>query len=97
MNPDLPVAKPGCANPGLLNPGVGAGVLGVSVRSIGAAVMGAVRVVGGAEFVMLPRLPMELPPPKRASDTAGASNMLATAMAANRREPRPVMFLTLYC
>jgi chemotaxis receptor (MCP) glutamine deamidase CheD len=36
------------------------------LRCIGAAVVGAVRVVGGADHVMLPRLPAELPPPARA-------------------------------
>jgi hypothetical protein len=74
----------------------GDGVFGVMVRCIGDAKPGAVFVDGGAENVMLPRLPMELPPPSLASAMAGASNRAVAATAANRREPRPdICFVTL--
>jgi hypothetical protein len=66
---------------------LGDGEFGVIVRSIGEATPGAVRVEGGAENVMLPRLPMELPPPSRASEIVGANSKATTAAVARRREP----------
>ena len=56
----------------------------------------AVRVAGGAEYVLLPRLPNELEPPRRASAMAGASNRATAAVVARRREPLPdIGFVTL--
>jgi hypothetical protein len=73
------------------------GEFGVKVRSIGAAMLGAVRVVGGAENVMLPRLPMELPLPMRASAMAGASRSTTAAAIASKRElARDIWFVTLF-
>jgi hypothetical protein len=92
MNGDLVWAYPGAPKPG-----AGAGEFGVMVRSIGDARLGAVRVIGGAENVMLPRLPIELPPPRRASAMAGASSRAATATTARKREPRPnILRVTLF-
>ena len=63
-------------------------------RCIGAAVPGAVRVDGGGENVKPPRLPIELPPPSRASATAGARAREAAATAARRRrEPLRDIFV----
>src|SRR6185312_349779 len=53
----------------------------VTLRWIGAAVFGAVRVTGGAEKVRTPRLPPEDPPPARALASA-ATRMSAAAIAA---------------
>jgi hypothetical protein len=55
---------------------------GVIERSIGAAVVGAVRVGGGAENVRVPRLPPEKPPPTRAV-ASPATRMNAVAIAAS--------------
>jgi hypothetical protein len=93
MNPDLGAIWPGMPAP----PGMTDGDLGAIDRSIGAAVEGAVRVEGGGEYVLLPRLPMEPPPPSLASAKAGASTRAATAAAVRRREPRPDMVLSLCC
>ncbi len=60
---------------------------------MGDAPLGAVLVEGGGENVMLPRLPMELPPPSRASAAIGASARQIAAVAARRREPREDIFL----
>jgi hypothetical protein len=66
------------------------------VLCIGETKPGAVFVDGGAEKVMLPRLPMDPPLPSRASATAGASARKTTATAARRREPRrDIGFVTL--
>jgi hypothetical protein len=59
----------------------GPGVDGVMVRCIGTA-DGAVLVGAGAESVRLPRLPMELPLPERASASPGASAREKAARAA---------------
>jgi len=60
------VAPPGC----------------VIVRWIGAALLGAVLVLGGAEKVRKPRLPPEKPPPARACASAATSTS-AVAIAAS--------------
>jgi len=92
MNGDL-----GWPYPGVPKPGAGVGEFGVILRCIGEAMPGAVFVDGGAEKVMLPRLPMELPPPSLASTMEGASNKAATATAARIREPRPnILCVTLF-
>jgi hypothetical protein len=59
------------------------------LRCIGIA-EGAVRVLGGAEKVMLPRLPNELPSPARASATAGNSARDRDATLASRRLDRRI-------
>ena len=72
------------------------GADGVMVRSIGAAVVGAVRVGGGAVKVLEPRLPDDVPPPRRASAMAGATSRAMAAEAASKREPRAdIGFVTL--
>ena len=70
----------------------GDGVFGVMLRCIGWAAVGAVRVVGGADQVMLPRLPDELPPPARASAKPGASARLSAATVASRYDVRRMAF-----
>ena len=52
---------------------------------------GTVAVEGGAEYVMLPRLPNELPPPKRASASPGESASARAAMAAISVDVRRIM------
>ena len=47
-------------------------------------------VEGGADHVMPPRLPKDLPPPARASASPGASARLKAAMAANMNEARRI-------
>jgi len=60
------------------------------LRWIGAAVVGAVRVAGGATKVREPRLPKFMPPPTRAS--AGLASMpnasAMAAIAASLRNPK---------
>src|ERR1700712_1211259 len=67
------------------------------LRCIGAAEYGAVLVVGGAENVMLPRLPIELPPPARASASPGARANVRTVMPANRVRLRVISFTLTLC
>src|SRR6185437_11457528 len=62
------------------------------LRCTGAAELGAVLVDGGAEYVMLPRLPNELPPPARASTTAGESARAKAATPARRIRVRGILF-----
>src|SRR6266542_1574017 len=63
----------------------------VTVRWTGAAVVGAVRVAGGAEKVRVPRLPALAPPPARASASVASrphvSATARTAIAMRKREP----------
>jgi hypothetical protein len=73
---------------GAVLPKPGEGLLGVMLRCIGWAVDGAVRVVGGADQVMLPRLPMEPPLPARASASPGTRARLRAATAASRVDDR---------
>jgi hypothetical protein len=55
----------------------------VIVRWIGAALLGAVLVLGGGEKVRKPRLPPEKPPPARACASAATStNAVAIAASA---------------
>src|SRR5689334_11214451 len=68
------------------------GVFGVMLRCIGSAPVGAVRVVGGAEYVRLPRRPDELPPPARASARPGARTSAKAAEPAIRAEVRRIWF-----
>src|SRR6185312_3371080 len=63
------------------------------VRCIGCAVVGAVRVAGGAEYVMLPRLPIEEPPPARAMASPGAR---ARDSATTEATAKPVRFM-VFC
>src|SRR5277367_337511 len=58
------------------------------LRSNGAPELGAVRVEGGADQVMLPRLPNDEPPPARASACEGARISASTAKPASRKEVR---------
>jgi len=51
---------------------------------IGCAVPGAVFVEGGAEYVLLPRLPEEVLPPTRASARPGARASVSAAVAARK-------------
>src|SRR5438309_1365466 len=82
MKGDLAGWKPGCPATGEPTWGeVGVVVL----RCIGCAMPGAVRVEGGAEKVMLPRLPIELLPPARANARPGASARDTAATPARRR------------
>jgi hypothetical protein len=60
------------------------------LRSIGAAELGAVLVRGGAENVMLPRLPNELPPPARASASPGESASARAATPASKTRLRTI-------
>ena len=77
-------------------PAVGADGVGCVIeRCIGCAVMGAVPVVGGAEKVWLPRLPMELLDPARASARPGAKAIAKagrTAITNFVRFMMPVIF-----
>ena len=66
----------------------GAGVFGVMLRWNGAPELGAVRVEGGADQVMLPRLPNDEPPPARASASAGVRINATAAKPASRTEVR---------
>jgi hypothetical protein len=61
---------------------MGAEVEGCVIERWIGAVVGAVGVLGGAENVRMPRLPLEKPPPGRALASA-ASNMNAAAIARN--------------
>ena len=65
-------------------------MLGVKLRCIGWAPYGAVLVEGGADHVMPPRLPKDLPPPARASANPGASARPKATMAANMSEARRI-------
>jgi hypothetical protein len=67
-NPDMKEEERGAIDGAVAppRPGEGVGAEGVIVRCIGCAVVGAVRVAGGGELVMLPLLPMELLLPARA-------------------------------
>jgi hypothetical protein len=58
------------------------------LRCSGPAEYGAVLVLGGAEYVMLPRLPIDDPLPARASANPGASVSEAAATAAIKRVAR---------
>jgi hypothetical protein len=90
-----PDMKPGRAAPGVALPKPDDGLLGVMLRCIGAA-DGAVLVDGGADQVMLPRLPDDVPPPIRASARPGASARLRAATAAKScEERRMAVFLFL--
>jgi len=62
------------------------------LRCMGGAEKGAVLVAGGAENVMLPRLPIELPPPARASTTAGVNARVKARAAANKDLVRRIGF-----
>jgi len=91
MKPDrAPKPDPGAVAP----PKAGEEVLGVMLRCIGWAAVGAVRVVGGADHVMLPRLPIEPPPPARASANPGASARLSAATAASKVDVRRMAFIS---
>jgi hypothetical protein len=57
--------------------------VGVTERSTG-LVVGAVWVGGGAWLVLLPRLPLLLPPPTRASAMAGTRRTIAATAASQR-------------
>jgi hypothetical protein len=63
------------------------------LRWIGAAVVGAVRVVGAAEKVRLPRLPELKPPPTRASAALASMPTASTTAnaAASLRTLNPIM------
>src|SRR6476619_3218406 len=63
------------------------------LRCIGAAEYGAVLVEGGADHVMLPRLPNEPPPPARASARPGASARAKAVTAATPKDVRRMIFL----
>jgi hypothetical protein len=91
MNPDRGAPNAGEPNPGggELKPGLG--WLGVMLRCIGCA-EGAVRVLGGAEKVILPRLPNELPLPALASATAGNRASDSAARLDSRRLERRIRF-----
>jgi hypothetical protein len=74
------------------------------LRCIGAPELGAVRVEGGADQVMLPRLPNEEPPPARASANAGARIRASAVKPASRDEVRRrtlrffvIMMLAIWC
>jgi hypothetical protein len=82
MNPDRAGAVGAPANPG-------AGC-GARLRCIGAAVPGAVRVLGGAEYVKPPRLPMDDPPPARAKASPGASARTTARTRVSERDGRMV-------
>ena len=58
------------------------------LRSIGAAIDGDVLVLGGAEYVRAPRLPIDAPPPAFATAKAGASARLATTKPVKMRDAR---------
>jgi hypothetical protein len=60
------------------------------LRSIGAAEYGAVLVRGGAENVMLPRLPNELPLPARASASPGDRASAKAATPASKTRERTI-------
>jgi hypothetical protein len=77
MNPEERIGEP--------YPGDPYGWLcGVMLRCIGDAEYGAVLVDGGAEYVMLPRLPNEPPLPARASANPGASARARAVTPASR-------------
>ena len=61
------------------------------LRSMGAAAYGAVRVMGGAEYVMLPRLPNDPPPPARANAKLGANDSAKTAAEVRRNPVRRIV------
>src|SRR5262245_41880441 len=88
IRPDMKPDRAPKLDAGAVLPKPGEGLLGVMLRCIGWAVEGAVRVVGGADQVMLPRLPIEFPPPARASASPGASARLSAATAARREDDR---------
>src|SRR5215472_1822553 len=58
------------------------------LRWNGAPEFGAVRVDGGADQVMLPRLPNDEPPPARASASTGARISASAVKPASRKEVR---------
>src|SRR5690242_13459595 len=62
------------------------------LRCIGCAEYGAVRVAGGAEYVMPPRLPNEPPSPARASARPGDKASAKAAEPAIRAEVRRIWF-----
>src|SRR5579863_81426 len=61
------------------------------LRCMGAAEPGAVFVEGGADHVMPPRLPKELPPPRRASASPGARAKASTAQMATTKDVRRIV------
>ena len=90
--PRKPAARPP-SNPLPKNPGRAdawptvPALLGcVTLRCMGAAVFGAVRVAGGAEKVLMPRLPPENPPPARALASAATSTSAAAIAASAIRK-----------
>src|SRR4029077_18009061 len=88
MKPDPRLRPPPMPAPAPAKPGEGAGVFGVMLRWNGVPELGAVRVEGGADQVMLPRLPNEEPPPARASANVGARISANAVRPANREEVR---------
>lgn len=63
---------------------------------MGAAMLGAVAVEGGAEKVREPRLPDELPDPARASAKEGASTRAAAIKVVSTAEERRMGGLALF-